>query len=107
MRKRILILEDNKDILELIATFLKEEGFEVVTNLQDNNFDLMLLDLGLENQSGTEIIKQYNTQAPIILVSANSQIEEIAKEYNVADFVSKPFDLDELLAKVKKYVDQK
>lgn len=116
MSKRILLLEDEKDIRDLIQGILEEEGYSVialnhyesVADIIDFAPQLILLDIRLSNGYGhllcEELKSEPQTSAiPVILVSGSSNLEKIARDYKADNFLSKPFDLDDLLNMVKQY----
>ncbi len=113
--KRILVVEDEPDMQSGIKDNLEFEGYEVDTasdgkeglqKILSNNFDLVLLDVMLPNISGFDVCKKArheNNDTPIIFLTAKG--EEIDKviglESGGDDYLTKPFSLRELLARVK------
>ncbi|MGX7418797.1 response regulator transcription factor [Carnobacterium gallinarum] len=112
--RKVLIVEDDNDINKLLSEFLIAEGYfvrsafsgtEVQFYTDQTQFDLILLDLMLPGINGEEIIQviRRNEQTPIIVISAKSDKEtkiEVLKS-GADDFVTKPFDLDILLARIE------
>lgn len=109
--KKILIVEDDKDIHNLIKDILEKERYEVVSAysgteaislIEKNDIDLILLDLMLPEIAGEEIIKKV-TDIPIIVISAKISTEDKVKSLTIGanDYVTKPFDSSELLARIK------
>ena len=109
MKKRILIIDDNEDILELTEFLLNEKGFQVIASstphilfeLSQINPDLILLDEHLDGIKGHEqciILKSAETtkHIPVILLSAAFGIEKIAEDCLADGFIKKPFDIDYL-----------
>jgi len=110
-----LIVEDEKDALNLLAGFLTKEGFEVYTarrgkdavNLfESEHFDLVLLDIRLPDISGKEVIekiKSLNPLTPVIVVSALQDVETVVEmlKKGAEDYITKPISLDQLLVKIK------
>ena len=114
--KKILVADDDPSILEVIELMLTEEGYEVITAVDgeaiykmEKDFpDLMLLDIWMSGMDGRDICRHVKSQEltkdiPIIMVSANKDTETISKEAGADDFLAKPFEMDDLLAKVKHY----
>lgn len=108
--KTILIIEDNVDIHNLLKELLEKEyrivsaysGTEALMLLEKKNIDLILLDLILPGLTGEEIISQVK-DIPIIVISAKTSPED---KVNVLlnganDYISKPFDSNELIARIK------
>jgi len=121
MAKKILVIEDDKDIRDTIALILKEENYEVVDSgdskilkhLHHHNPDLILMDNWLtewkSDANGQQLSKQLKTDPatnhiPIIIISAVSNIKEIAEEGLADAWLMKPFDMADLIAIVKKHI---
>lgn len=117
MAKRILIIEDEKEIADLIAYTLQKENFQVdialngneaLNKLKDNIYDLLILDLMLPYVQGLEICKFVRSNpamknAGIIIVTARAEEFDriIGLEMGADDYVTKPFSPRELMARVK------
>lgn len=114
MYQNILIIEDDKGIVKLVSialetnkyqitkTYLGREGIELALN---KTFDLVLLDLGLPDIDGMEVLREIREKSdvPIIIISARFKEEEKvdALETGADDYLTKPFGVNELLARVK------
>lgn len=109
--KKILLVEDDDDIHRLIKEILEKErytvisaysGTEAISLIEKENIDLILLDLMLPGLSGEEIINKVK-DIPIIVISAKisqeDKVESLLKGAN--DYITKPFDTKELIARVK------
>src|ERR1700743_1449955 len=119
--KKILVIEDDKDIRDTIVYILEEENYEVISS-EDSKIlksistikpDLILLDNWLtdwkSDANGQQLSKELKTNPatshiPIIIISAVSNIKEIAEAGQADDYLRKPFDLNELVDTVKKYL---
>jgi two-component system, OmpR family, alkaline phosphatase synthesis response regulator PhoP len=113
--KKILIIEDDQDIADLIEIHLKDLGYELdcaadgLTGLdmfEDGQYALIILDVMLPKLDGLEVckrIRQKNSYTPILMLTAKS--EELDKilglEFGADDYMTKPFSLRELLARIK------
>ena len=110
----VLIIEDDQAISKLLTLSLEQEGFKtIIVNdmrsatriLHTDSPDLILLDLGLPDGDGKELIKSIREtlETPIIVVSARNEEKEIvaALDYGADDYVTKPFSTHELLARVR------
>lgn len=110
----ILIVEDDKTIQNFLKVTLKTQNYNYIiaeTGLSGlslfyaNRPDLVLLDLGLPDIEGIEVLKQIrqNSSIPIIVVSARSSETEkvMALDYGSDDYVTKPFNAAELLARIR------
>ncbi len=111
--KTILIVDDDSEISDLLKTFLTLEkynvdiastGMECLKKTKSNIYDLILLDIGLPDISGQQICKliRQESAVPIIMVSANDSVSDkvICLEYGADDYVSKPFENMELIARI-------
>ncbi len=115
--KRLLVVDDEPDILEFLQVILEEEGYEVVTSEKGEYLEqlhngglphLMLVDVLLSGKDGREIVKYLKSQEetkaiPIIMFSAHPNAEETARQAGADDFLAKPFNIDVLLAKIAQY----
>lgn len=117
MKKKILIIDDDPDILEAVELLLQLEGFSVSTStkgedaetIKGNYPDLILLDVLLSGKDGREIAKKLKKQdttkqIPIVMMSAHPTAQRTIKEYLADDFIPKPFDFEYLLNKIKLYL---
>jgi len=121
MAKKILVIEDDKDIRETITYALEDHQFDVVSSedagilksLHHIKPDLILLDNWLtdwkSDANGQQISKDLKSDPktshiPIIMVSAVSNIKEIAEAGQANGYLKKPFDLTDLIAIVEKHV---
>ncbi len=119
MSKKILLAEDNKLILKTVAKRLSDEGYEVfnVSNGKDcasyieekkESIDLIITDLFMPYVNGIELIsltrEKLNLNTPILVLSADSNEDSALKAFDLGanDFVLKPFNLNELMIRVKK-----
>lgn len=113
----ILVADDDSAILDATSMILEDEGYRVLTSSNGNTIaafkknppDLLLLDIWMSGKDGREICKQLKNDQltkniPVIMISANRDTEKIAREVGAEDFITKPFDIDELLMKVDKYI---
>src|SRR5258707_9028766 len=115
--KRVLIIEDDKDIVELVRYNLANEGFQVnaafdgssgLSSLKKTPPDLLLLDLMLPKLSGLDICREIRkddslNRLPILMLTARGEEADrvVGLEIGAADYVTKPFSPRELLARVK------
>lgn len=110
----LLVVEDDKYILSLISILLKDEGYkficagtgkEAMGLFYANNPDITILDLGLPDIDGMEVIRQIREKnnSPIIVVSAREEESEIIKALDCGadDYITKPFFNGELLARIR------
>ncbi len=115
--KRILIIEDDKDIVELVRYNLEKEDFQVASagdgvrglaHIKKSPPDLLLLDLMLPQLSGLEVCKEVRRDAslnrlPILMLTARGEESDrvVGLELGADDYVTKPFSPRELVARVK------
>lgn len=109
--KKILVAEDDMDIHNLIKNVLEKERYEVISAYsgteaillsEKNSIDLILLDLMLPGLSGEEVIERIKN-IPIIVISAKISSEDKVNVLTIGanDYITKPFDTNELLARIK------
>jgi len=117
--KKILVVDDDPDILDALQMLLEFAGYDVKTtekgeyaeNLHDTNGglpDLIILDVLLSGKDGRLICQKLKSQhdtkhVPIIMISAHPNAKRSVSAVGADDFMAKPFDMDELLAMVVKY----
>ena len=118
--KKVLVVDDNADILHVISMILDMEGFEV--ECCDNGHcigdtitsfgpDLILLDIMLGDMDGREVCRSLKTNPrtghiPVIMISASHNLYDRQEQPCLADdFIAKPFDIDNLAKKVNQYIN--
>ena len=120
--KKILIADDEQDILEILEKKLKQAGYEVSAFLRGkdalaaaklNKPDLIILDIAMPDMDGYDVAVALKKDAsvdsiPVIFMTANeleySGIEERLSRLGYCDFIAKPCAFEELLAKIKKII---
>lgn len=113
-RLTVVIIEDEKNICSFMETVLTNESYKVLTAATAKDGlslitsqcpDIILLDLGLPDIDGIEVIKNVRTfsKTPIIVISARTQESEkvLALDYGADDYITKPFGTSELLARIR------
>ena len=119
MKKQIFIVDDDEAILDVIKIILDENGFRTTVISSANDLfkklktvipDLIFLDIWLSGTDGIEISRKLKTspkykKIPVIMISANNQGEEIAKKSGSDGFLAKPFEIDDLIKKVKNLIN--
>ena len=116
--KKILLADDDPAIVDSMQMILETMGYcvettidgETVMKMEEELPDLLLLDIWMSGQDGREICKSLKSKKdtqniPIIMISANRDTAKIAKESGANDFLAKPFEMNDLLAKVEKYIN--
>jgi CheY-like chemotaxis protein len=116
--KKIMIADDDTGILDAVEMMLEFEGYEVtstvkggeVLELKNNYPDLLLLDIWMSGEDGTEICKKLKQQPetkriPVILISASKDIEKSARDAGADDFLAKPFEMKNLLQKIERLIN--
>lgn len=117
MSKKILIIEDDKDIVELLNHYLEKEsfvlkdasdGFSGIKLAKTGNFDLIILDIMLPEMDGLEVCKELRSEpktesVPIIMLTAKGEETDkiVGLELGADDYITKPFSPKELVARVK------
>lgn len=114
LNNNILIIEDDKDLAEVLEKLLSNEGYSVdvahtgargLKALDKSIPDLVLLDLMLPDMQGEDIckeIKKLLPEVPVIMITAKHTTEDIVRGLNIGadDYVAKPFETNELLARI-------
>ena len=117
MKERILAVDDDASILELVSDVLTERDMEVrrassgeeaLELLERESFDLILLDIMLGGVSGLEVCRRVRDRVscPILFLSAKDDVKDIVKGLGLGadDYVTKPFALEELVARVQAHL---
>ena len=112
-RNTILVVDDEPNIHKMLTILLEAENFKIVTSICGKQAismcasvkpDLILLDLELPDMNGNDVVKSVRewTQAPVIMLSGHSADQEITQALNAGanDYVTKPFNIDVLLARI-------
>lgn len=119
MAKRILIFDDDADILSICTYILEEQGWEVHTSQHCNNIDttvrnikpsVILMDNWIPDSGGVIATQTLKSQSdlkdiPVIYFSANNDIQTLAKQAGADTYLEKPFDLNELEILINKMVN--
>ena len=112
---RVLIVEDDSRIADFLQRALKAEGYlpvcvgegkEALDLIEGSDFELILLDLMLPGLSGLEVcqaLRMRRVELPIIMLTALDRAEDVVRGLRMGadDYMTKPFDLDELLARIQ------
>lgn len=115
MKRKVLIVEDEPVIGEMMSILLEVGGYKVISladtqsarrRLHEKEVGLVLLDLALQGENGQAMCTYIKNDErlkhlPVILVSANSDLETITRDCGADDHIAKPFDLDHFMDKVK------
>jgi len=117
-RKRVLISEDDPDVLSRMNTMLRQQGFDVSvtskgkTVLEEKNElpDVIILDKRIPDADVFGVCRQLRSQSstretPVIMISNSRNIGEEAKSAGVTDFLVKPFEMEDLLRMVNQYTN--
>ena len=110
--KYVLIVDDNPDISEVVKIILSKAGYRAKTMEHFEPFpeqeapDVILLDLKMADQDGAKICRQLKKKKdtrniPVILFSASPDVQAEALKAGADDFISKPFEINELLQKIE------
>lgn len=112
--KEILVVEDDKEINNLLCVYLESQGYHVSSSdngikaiemLRLKPYDMLLLDLMLPYESGDRVLKKLRefSQVPVIVLSAKSMVQTKIDIIRLGadDYITKPFDLDEVLVRME------
>ena len=110
----IMVVDDEKDIVKAIEIYLKTDnynvlkaynGYDALELMEKNKIDLFLVDIMMEGMDGIELTQKIRevSNAPIIILSAKSELNDKVMGLNLGadDYITKPFDAVELLARIK------
>ena len=118
-KSHILCIDDDDKIRELLEIFLQKHNF-IVSTAKDAfegekiselfSFDLIILDIMMPKKNGIDFLSKFretNTSVPIIMLTANSQLEKKTKSYNFGcdDYLIKPFEPIELVLRINKLLN--
>ena len=114
MARKILVVDDTRNVLMMINDFLVSQDYEVLTAsdgrealdvFHTHNPDLILLDIMMPNMDGYQFISQLRKESdvPVIMITAKQQEAEIVKGFDLGadDYITKPFRLRELISRMK------
>ncbi len=117
--KKIMIADDDPGIVDAIEMILEFEGYEVTSTIDGSTVldmkmelpDLLLLDIWMSGEDGRNICKklkqsELTKNIPVIMVSASKDIKESAMAAGADDFLAKPFEMNDLLNKIKNLTSQ-
>ena len=119
-KSRVLVIDDDPDIVEVIQLLLEDAGYLVsnINQLPENanpaqlclqvQPDFIILDMLLSGHDGRHLARhlkanQFTNHIPLMMISAHPQARAQALAAGADDFLAKPFDMDEMLAKVERY----
>jgi DNA-binding response OmpR family regulator len=117
-QQRILVMDDDRDILDAMKMVLEFNGYKVETCTNDQRLDfsnppdLFLLDIWMSGLSGSDVCKRLKRNAhtkniPVIIFSANRNVKEISEECNADGYIAKPFNLNQLLAIIAHHINNR
>ncbi|MFH1228868.1 MAG: response regulator [Candidatus Aenigmatarchaeota archaeon] len=121
VKKQVMVVDDEKHILTLLKEVLEIEGFNVITaesgmecltKLKKVKPDLIVMDMMMPKMSGYDTIRKIRENAKTkelrIVILTVSRIEEVSmfelSKYKILDYINKPFDIKEIVEKLKKYI---
>jgi CheY-like chemotaxis protein len=116
--KKILVVEDDVDIVEGLQFLLEGEGFEVAVSLDGVNLperigrnkpDLIIMDYWLPKQNGGDITKRLKAKTetsdiPVIIISASYNVQSIVAQCGANSFIPKPYNISTLLTVIDQYI---
>lgn len=114
--KKVLVVDDDADILTVVSYLLKRNGFEVLTHATGLHIpqivelfkpNLVLLDIGLPGKEGTEVCKELKLthSTPVLFFSAHADKRSCLTECGAQGFIQKPFDIDQLVSAINQLVN--
>jgi len=122
MSKKILVIDDETELLKAISIRLKASGYEVITaqdgqegleKAKSSNPDLIVLDILMPKMDGYEVCRllkfdEKYKSIPVIMLTAKAQDidKTMGKKVGVDDYITKPFETQDLVDKIKKYIGE-
>ncbi|MBI1805050.1 MAG: response regulator [Ignavibacteriae bacterium] len=117
---RILIVDDEDDLRELLSHVLSTQGYEIqsasngeeaIAALQRGSYDLALLDIQMPKMNGIQVLQFINKNAPstkAIMLTGYSDLKNAmeAREFGARDFISKPYKLDDILSTIQRVLHE-
>ena len=110
----MLVVDDEPDLCDMLGTYMRKQGFNVLSAtdavkareiISANPVNIMILDINMPGESGLDLLRSLpvDKKLPVILLTANTDVIDrvVGLELGADDYVGKPFDLRELLARVK------
>jgi len=120
-RQKVLVVDDVTKNIQLVANFLKQAGYDInyavsgksaLNHVKKENYDLILLDVMMPEMDGFEVCSKLkmdnkSKDIPVIFLTAKTDIDSVTKGFQVGgvDYISKPFNKNELLARVKTHLE--
>lgn len=119
--QRILVIDDEENMLYMLNSLLTAEGYDVVTTeggeeaqnlIRTEDFDLMVCDIRMHPVNGMEFLAQAHRERPdmaVVMLTAYGDMETAIKSKNLGafDYVSKPFKAEELLMTIRRAIEYK
>ena len=120
IKPRILLMEDDPLISEIVCEYLEENGYEIISVYDGNDavdkayeehFDAFLLDVKVPSKNGFDVLKELrdaNQEAPAIFLTSLSSVDDLSNGYDAGcdDYIKKPFELKELAIRLKKLIQK-
>ena len=117
-KEKILVLDDDPDIGTMIKMMLEYKGYSVTVSeraeqayevLRNDGFDLVIMDMLLSGVNGTDLCSEFKkdntiSRVPVIMISAHPNAKEICLEAGADEFISKPFDMQDILSKIDRLI---
>ncbi|SRR6266404_1970526 len=119
-KTRILVLDDDPDIGTMIQMMLEYKGYTVTVSdraehaeetLRNDNIDLIIMDMLLSGVNGTDVCAELKKNSstshiPVMMISAHPNAKEICLQAGADEFISKPFDMQDILLKIDHLVNR-
>jgi DNA-binding response OmpR family regulator len=113
-KEKILVIDDDPDIGTMIKMILEYKGYfvtvaeraeQAIEVLKNNDFNLIIMDMLLSGVNGTDLCSEFKKDSsiahiPIIMISAHPNAKEICLQAGADEFISKPFDMQDILSKI-------
>ena len=115
MDNKILLADDEEDLTRAVGTILRFSGYivdianngeEVLKKVNENNYDILILDVMMPKKSGLEVVqilREKNIDTPVLMLTAKSEVDDKVEglDKGANDYLTKPFEKKELLARIR------
>ena len=118
-KEKILVLDDDPDIGMMIKMMLEYKGYSVTVSeraeqahdiLKNDAFDLVIMDMLLSGVNGTDLCGEFKKDSsiahiPVMMISAHPNAKDICLQAGADEFISKPFDMNDILSKIDRLIN--
>ncbi|MBI3252363.1 MAG: response regulator [Candidatus Omnitrophica bacterium] len=118
-KKIVLVVDDNKELVSILRACLEHHGYHVlmayngeaaIRTIRSSKPDLVVLDIGMPKKGGFEVCREMTTQyghskVPVLIITGHNELRDTFKDLEVEGFLSKPFELEEMMKEVERILE--